>query len=512
MKLDLVSITSKLPSVIKPTHKLTFKEKMKWTALILLLYYILGSIVVWGVNPAAVSRFEFLEIVFGSKMGSLMTLGIGPIVTASIILQLLVGSKIIKWDMTKEEDKAKFTGTQKLMSIAFCVFEAVAYVVAGAIPPAGGGMMIMLAVILQLTVGGIIVIFMDEVCSKWGIYSGISLFIAAGVSKTIFLGIFNPLSTSGTFPSVEELPVGILTSIPYLLGLGQPAVVINTLMPLIATLLVFVIVIYSQAMRIEIPMSFALPFGKFASRRWPLKFIYTSNIPVILTAAVLANIQVMGKMLYSKGITFLGEYDTQSGQATKGLMYYVSIPNGAQIVIPVVIGGALALFFGFIALKFLKKYSLRMSFLGGLIGLVTGYFLLSFLGAPSVSIDDVLRSLTYMILMILGSVVFSKFWVMTSGMDAHTIAEQFKSSSIMIPGFRHDPRIVEKILQRYIPVLAVLGGAFVGFLAGFADLTNALGSGTGILLTVMIVYQIYEHILSQHYDDMPEFLKKFMGG
>ena len=125
---------------------------------------------------------------------------------------------------------------------------------------------------------------------------------------------------------------------------------------------------------------------------------------------------------------------------------------------------------------------------------------------------DIIRSFTYMAMMVIGSTIFSIFWVSTSGMDAHSVAEQFKSYSIMIPGFRHDPRIVEKILNKYIPALAVLGGAFVGFLAGFADLTNALGTGTGILLAVMIVYQFYEQITQQHFDELPEPVKKFMGG
>jgi len=42
-------------------------------------------------------------------------------------------------------------------------------------------------------------------------------------------------------------------------------------------------------------------------------------------------------------------------------------------------------------------------------------------------------------------------------------------------------------------------------------LTFAIGTGTGILLTVMIMYQFYEQIVAQHADDMPPALKKFIG-
>jgi preprotein translocase subunit SecY len=96
-------------------------------------------------------------------------------------------------------------------------------------------------------------------------------------------------------------------------------------------------------------------------------------------------------------------------------------------------------------------------------------------------------------------------------MDAKSVAEQFQSTFLMLPGFRKDPRIIESVLERYIPALTVLGGAFIGLLAGFADLTNALGTGTGILLTVMIVYQLYEQIIQQHSEDMPPIAKKFFG-
>src|SRR3990170_5896106 len=124
---SIADIGNRLPAVIKPERKLTLREKLTWTFAILVFFYILGSITVWGINPNAVAQFEFLEIVFGSKFGSIITLGIGPIVTASIILQLLVGSQIIKWDLKKEEDKAKFTGAQKILAVTFALVEAIAY-------------------------------------------------------------------------------------------------------------------------------------------------------------------------------------------------------------------------------------------------------------------------------------------------------------------------------------------------------------------------------------------------
>lgn len=194
-------IASIIPTVDSPIQKLNFREKSKWTLIILVLFFVLGSLTVWGINSQAVAQFEFLEIVFGSKFGSLISLGIGPIVTASIILQLLVGSKIISWDLNDEDDKKKFSSTQKILTVVFCFIEGIAYVVAGAVPPATPDIGLVIFVILQLAFGGIVIMFMDEVCSKWGFGSGVSLFIAAGVAKTMMVRILNPLTQTGGFPT-----------------------------------------------------------------------------------------------------------------------------------------------------------------------------------------------------------------------------------------------------------------------------------------------------------------------
>jgi preprotein translocase subunit SecY len=508
---DITKLASFIPTVEKPIQKLTFREKAKWTLIILVLFFVLGSITVWGVNSNAIAQFEFLEIVFGSKFGSVLSLGIGPIVTASIILQLLVGSKVIGWDLTNEDDKKKFSGAQKLLTIAFCFIEAIAYVLANAVPPAVPELAGI--VILQLAFGGIVVMFMDEVTSKWGFGSGVSLFIAAGVAKTIFVRILNPFSQAGILPTgvSGDYSAGIIPGFIQTMLEGNPAVF--SLIPLASMVLVFVIVSYIQKIEIEIPMAFSLPFGKFAARRWPLKFLYTSNIPVILVSAVLANVQVLGRVLYEKGVTLFGTYSEQGNPNPGGLMYYISTPsNEIGIMIVTIIGSLFALLFIFLAIRVLKKNAFKMCILGSVVGIAVGYLMIVFFNLPGViTADSVLHTFAYISVYVIGATIFSIFWTATSGMDAKSVADQFKSYFIMIPGFRHDPRIAENVLNRYIPALTVLGGAFIGFLAAYADLTSAIGTGTGLLLAVTIIYQFYEQITSQHGDDMPESVKKFLG-
>jgi preprotein translocase subunit SecY len=79
-----------------------------------------------------------------------------------------------------------------------------------------------------------------------------------------------------------------------------------------------------------------------------------------------------------------------------------------------------------------------------------------------------------------------------------------------VPGFRKDKRVIKKVLNRYIPGLTVLSGATIGLLAGVANMTQAAGGGTGILLTVMIIYRMYEQLAQKHMEELHPALKDFI--
>jgi len=109
-----------LPEVEGPKEKrLSFKEKLKWTGIILTIFFILGIIPLFGLGENALQNFEFLSLILGAEFGSIISLGIGPLVTASIILQLLNGSGIVKFDLTTDNGKRRFQGVQKLMALFF---------------------------------------------------------------------------------------------------------------------------------------------------------------------------------------------------------------------------------------------------------------------------------------------------------------------------------------------------------------------------------------------------------
>ena len=452
-----------LPEVKKPIEKkLSFNVKLKWTIIVLLSFFILANISLYGVSKGFLDRFEFLEVILGTDFGSIISLGIGPIVMASIILQLLVGSGILNIDTKTEEGKKFFQGLQKLGVLFFILFEASVYVLMGGIQAAPGFTGI---VITQLILGGLAIMFLDEVSQKWGFGSGVSLFIVAGVAWRLFTGLFQFIGTNGEiclFDFKNTACAGKILVIIQSLINGAPTELYSAVAAILFTVVVFLAVVWAQNLKVEIPLSYERLRGY--SIKWPLQFFYASNIPVILVAAFAANIQLFGGLLenWLGHPTFLGGFS--QGQPISGLAYWIGNTNLVE-------------------------------------ALIRGNF-------QNIMF---LQALTHLLFYISLSALFAVFWVKTSGMDESSQAKNILSSGLQIPGFRKDPRVLEAILKRYIMPLTIMGGITVGALSSIADLLGALTSGTAILLAVMIMYKMYEDIARQHAVDMHPALRKMIG-
>jgi preprotein translocase subunit SecY len=502
----LKPIIERWPAVSKPEGHVNFRTKIFWTVLCLIIYFILTNVLIWGVSGTVLDMFAGFRAIMAGASGSIMHLGIGPIVTASIILQLFVGAKIIKLDLTKKEDKAIYQGTQKVLVIVMILVEAIPQVY-GYLEPSQsligmfGGGWASAVIISQLFMGAFLVFLMDELISKWGIGSGISLFIAAGVSQAIFTGLFNWLPSQSSLPlSISNPPAGAIPGTYYLtsqMSLGEIVdhgfqwIFIghqgfqNAIVPVLGTIVIFLIVVYTESSRIELPLAHGKVRG--ARGRYPIRLIYASNIPVILMAALLANINMFALLFYThpglRNIPFLGRqwwiglYDTAGGSTAPvaGGAWYLSNLNG--------INGWL------------------MPILSG--GIPGGH-------APW---QYALKVIIYLSVMIFGSILFAKFWIETTDMGPRSVAKQIQRSGMQIPGFRRDPRVLGRVLERYIPVVTVIGGAAVGALAGFADAIGTVGnaSGTGLLLTVGIMINLYEQIAKEQAMEMHPVLRGFFG-
>jgi len=482
-----------LPEVRKPARIPPLQEKLLWTFAGLVLFFVMYHVYPIGVLIVTNARVEFMQIVFASKVGSILTAGIGPIVLASIFLQLFVGAKIINVNMRDPKHKELFSGTQKILAILLSFLESGMYVMSGYVPVMGSGTEAYLAtqliVTLQLAIGSIILLYLDEVLSKYGIGSGISLFIAAGVSLAVVQSTLG-LNGIGLLPdAIKKIGEGGTDAIPK---------AILVFLPLVFTAIVFAASVYAEGMKVEIPLAFerARGFGG----RFPIKFLYVSNLPVILASALIANFSwffraswpgiAKGLQIPLGGFNLMDMIATSTGtgadaQLSGGIMYLLT-PSFAN---PMLIGG----YDVYVNLLLSSSSTLIVPFMG------------------AVAIPEVFHVATYVLFYVGLCVVFGRFWIETTGMDSRSVSEQLQSSGLNVPGYRRDPRITERVLDRYIPTITILGSAFVGMLAAFADLTGAVGTGTGILLTVGIYYRMYEQLATERMFDLYPDLRKFVG-
>jgi preprotein translocase subunit SecY len=452
-----------LPEVKKPIEKrLSFNIKLKWTLLILAAFFILANIPLYGLSSNALANFQFLQLILATEFGSIISLGIGPIVTSSIILQLLVGSGILNIDTKTDEGKKFFQGLQKLGVIFFIVFESIIFVLMRGLEAAPGFKSI---VIFQLILGGLAIMFMDEVAQKWGFGSGVSLFIVAGVAWQLFTGLFQFLGTTGENCLINFTNTAcsgrVLVIIQSIINQDTTGALLASA-AIITTALVFLVVVWAQSLKVEVPLTYDRLRGYGV--KWPLQFFYASVIPVILVAALAANLQLVATLFenWLGRPTFLGSFS--QGTPISGLAFWIGSTDMIQSII-------------------------------------TGSF----------RNIHIWQALGHMAFFMFFSTIFAVFWVKTAGMDASSQARNIISSGLQIPGFRKDERVLESILGRYVMPLTIMGGIAIGALAAFADLIGALTSGTAILLAVMIMYQLYQSVAQQHAVDMHPAMKKIMG-
>ena len=460
-----------IPEVKKPERKVRFNEKLFWTALVLVVFLVMSEVPLYGIQKSALGELAALRIIFASSRGSLMELGIGPIVTAGLILQLLMGSNIVQADMGNPEDRGLFTTASKVFSIVLTGVQASAYIIGGMYGNLAGTTAVI--VFLQLIAAGIVVLLLDELVQKgWGFGSGISLFIMAGVAQHIFWQSFSPAPAIG-----ETGAYGFFLRLGQVVASGQPFSVLwlrenpqnPSLLGLLATIGAFLIIIYMNGVRVELPLSYA-GYKGYRSR-YPIKLLYVSNLPVIFASALFANVYFFSQLLWGSynrtnsnfWLNLLGQYQftgtapNQQLQPIGGLVYYVTAPR-------------------------------------------------SFTGV----MHDPLQAFGYLGILIAFCIVFSLTWLEVGGLGPSTVAKQLVDSGMQIPGYRRSGKAIESILKRYIPAVTVLGGVVVGLIAGVTDFFGVFGSGMGILLSVGIVYQYYEVLMQERASEMyPAFRRLF---
>jgi preprotein translocase subunit SecY len=485
-------VLTRMPGVERPEGHVPFRRKLGWTAGILVLYFFLTNVFVYGLaSGGGNDAFGQFRTILAGGQGTVLQLGIGPIVTASIVLQLLGGADLLGLNTQENpRDQILYQGLQKLLVVVMIILTGLPMVFAGGFLPASDTVARQLGIGLagvkwlmfaQIFVGGLLILFMDEVISKWGVGSGIGLFIIAGISQRLIGGFFG-------VPGITRNPGFFYNWYTILTGQQQLGAVLSTqgllnlliepgqLLFLFTTVAIFAVVVYAESVRVEIPLSHARVKG--ARGRFPVKLIYASVLPMILVRALQANIQFLGRILNS-----------QLGAGMPGwLGVYQS--SGAGTAEPV--GGL------FYYLAPIYSYQDWMWFLG------------TTSNPPSMIL---VRVFVDLFIMVVGGAIFAIFWVETADMGPEATAQQIQNSGMQIPGFRQSPGVIEKVLERYIPQVTVIGGALVGLLAVMANMLGTIGavSGTGLLLTVSITYKLYEEIAEEQLMEMHPMMRQVFG-
>jgi len=444
-----------LPEVAQPDRKVPFREKVLWTSITLFIFLVCCQIPLYGIKSSESSDpFYWMRVILASNRGTLMELGISPIVTSGLVMQLLAGAKLIDVDQGVKEDRALFGGAQKLLGMVITIGQSTAYVMSGmygdlAVLGAGNALLI----ILQLFFSGIIVIILDELLQKgYGLGSGISLFIATNICENIVWKSFSPTTiNTGRGTEFEGAIIALfhllLTRHDKVRALKEAFYRQNlpNVTNLLATVLIFVVVIYFQGFRVDLPVKYAKQRGQQGS--YPIKLFYTSNIPIILQTALVSNLYFLSQLLYRRFptnifVNLFGRWrEVEGGQGQSfpvaGLVYYLSPPTSLS----------------------------------------------------DIAVDP-LHAFIYIVFILGACALFSKTWIEVSGQSARDVARQLKDQQMVMRGHRESS--LYKELNRYIPTAAAFGGLCIGALSVTADFMGAIGSGTGILLAVTIIYQYFE--------------------
>ena len=454
-----------LPQVPKPKKKLTLQHRLMWCGGILLIYMIMGQTPLFGATTPEFDFLAFARVIFASQQGTLVELGIGPIVTAGLLMQLLRGSEILKFDFKKPEERGIFQTATKLVTYIVIVAESVVYGIA-VYGPGISDPTFLYILIAQLMGASIIIMFLDETIQKgWGLGSGISLFIMAGVAQQILWSIFSPL------PAGDGFSIGIVPFFAESAIAGDLADVffrynqLPSIFGLLLTAGIMLILVYTQGMKIEIPIV-STKYRGF-SAVYPIKLMYVSNIPVILASALTANVVFIGQMLWANMnpannnmfMNFLVQFDpTSPSTPIGGLVYYMTPPRGLDVV----------------AL-------------------------------------DPMRAVGYIIFMIIIVVIFGKLWVELGGLSPKSAAKNLLDADVQVPGFRRSNQPIEALLNKYIPSVTLLGSGILGLLAGVSDVLGVFGSGIGILLMVDILINYYNQLIREQVEIVMPRLGALLG-
>lgn len=277
--MDIKNLIGRIPEVEYPKEGLSIEDRIKWTVGIAVLVLIMGTVPLPMSPDTLTYSYPFLF--------TMIAIGIGPIVTAVLILQILLAVNIIRLDLGKLDDRLFFYGIQKILIVFFAFFEAAAVVIGFHLANTLGETMILMSILI---LGVISLTYMDEIVVKWGLGSGLGLFISVGAIKMLLYILFNPMSDGWGIHGVILNFLNIL--------INQSIFDISLIFPVIVIAVISIIIYMGLKKKTEFPISTESVSGKYS-----MKFFYVSYLPLSFVGGLIANLGmfplIAGINLYS---------------------------------------------------------------------------------------------------------------------------------------------------------------------------------------------------------------------
>ena len=460
-------ILNYIPVVEKPKQSLSFNEKFKWLIILIMTYAFLSHIQMIGISPIYSHNplIYYFQLLLGARIGSIFTLGIAPLISAGIVLQILVNGKILNIDLKDSEGRKKYEGYEKLLTLVFAILETLVLVFSGNLPIKPGFHLI---VFIQIISGIIILLILDSLAKKYTFQSIVNIAIFTGISSQLFILLFNPfvISSNGKlvfwFKENKE-PVGYIFKIFYSLLKKDFNEFIVSFLPILSTIFIIFIVIYIFECEVKVG---TLEFKIYKGLKQPFNFklLYISILPLIFAFSFTALFDFLISGTFNEVIGNLkcgifGCVDN-SGNPVSGIIYFISPPSP----------------------------------------IYTSY-------------REIIRAITYFLFLLALAIPFGYMWIYAGGMDASSIAENIVKSGMSISGLRDNPQIIESYLNNFIPHLTFISVVLIVFIATLADLFGALGgrgAGTSLVLLVSTAYSLYLTFKREKSERIPKVLEPIL--
>ncbi|MDE2172993.1 MAG: preprotein translocase subunit SecY [Patescibacteria group bacterium] len=278
---------------------LEIRRRVLFLAAALVIFRLLASIPIPGVDKTALAAFfannqffGLLNIFSGGGLSqlSIVMLGVGPYITASIIMQLgtIIFPQVKRAYFEEgEAGRAKFIEWSRILTVPIAALQAIGFLFLlesqGVITHLGP--VAFIANIALVAAGSLLLTWIGELVTEFGIGNGVSLIILAGILSRV------PSSISQTIFAASA------ANIPSYLAFF-----------ILALIMIYAVVVVSDAER-SIPIAYArqvrgAALSQGAATYLPIRLLQAGVIPIIFALSLLLLPQMVLSMLAATHVSF----------------------------------------------------------------------------------------------------------------------------------------------------------------------------------------------------------------